>query len=490
MGPTDLVASTIEVNVKRLSGWDAVLLYNETPNVHMHTLKIAVIDTAGFEGDFTFEVFRDAARRRLHLLDPLRYQLVEIPLQLHHPMWLENADVDIDWHVRRAQVAAPGGRRELDELIGQIASTPLDRSRPLWEFHFVEGMAGGRFAVVGKLHHALADGVASANLMARALDVAAAKKEGDYTPGVPLSKAGLLAAAGRDHVQQVGRVPKLIKNTAGGVARVRRRARERGHHPAMARNFNPPNTFINHVVSPTRTFATATLALDEVKETSKLLQITINELILATAAGALRELMRRYDGRAESPIIGSVPTSLDAASDRISGNDLGGMMVSLPVHIGDPLERVRLTHLANGIAKENYLLLGPALLGRWSAYTPPAIAKPLFRWLARRESPTKLFNVPISNVPGPRERGRIAGAPISEIYSVGPVMAGSGMNITVWSYVDQVNISVIADDRTMNDPHEATDAMIRSFSDIRVAAGLAPASMEVETAMAQAISVR
>lgn len=480
------MASAIEVNLKRLSGWDAVLLYNETPNVHMHTLKIAVIDSADFDGDFTIEVFRKAVRRRLHLLEPLRYQLVEIPLRLHHPMWLENTDIDVDWHVRRAQVAAPGGRRELDELIGRIASTPLDRSRPLWEFHFVEGMADDRFAVVGKIHHALADGVASANLMARALDVAAAPREGDYTPGVPLSKAGLLAAAGRDHLQQLSQVPKLIKNTAGGISRVRRRARERGHHPAMARNFNPPGTFINHVVSPTRTFATATLALNEVKETSKLLHITINELIMATTSGALRELMLRYDGRAESPIIASVPISLDTMPDRISGNDLGGMMVSLPVQIGDPLEQVRLTQLASGIAKENYLLLGPALVGRWSAYTPPPIAGPLFGWLARREAQNKLFNVPISNVPGPRERGRIAGAPISEIYSVGPVMAGSGMNITVWSYVDQVNIAVIADDQTMNDPHEATDAMIRAFSGIRVAAGLAPASTEVETAMAPA----
>lgn len=473
------------MGVKRLSGWDAVLLYNETPNVHMHTLKIAIVDATASDEDFNFDVFRKALRRRLHLLEPLRYQLVDIPMKLHHPMWSENVDVDLDWHVRRTQVEAPGGRKEFDELVGQIASTPLDRSRPLWEFHFVEGMADGRYAVVGKVHHALADGVASANLMARALDLAAAELETDYTTASSsMSKSQLLFAAGRDHLQQLGQIPKLIKNTAGGVSRVRHRARERGRHPAMARNFNPPDTFMNHVVSPGRTFASATLSLSEIKETCKLLHVTVNELILAMTAGALRELLIHYDGAANTPIIGSVPVSLDTEADRISGNDLGGMMVSLPVQIGDPLERVRLTQTASGIAKENFRLLGPSLLGRWTAYTPPPLASPLFRWLARHDGPNKLFNVPISNVPGPRERGRIAGAPISEIYSVGPVMAGSGMNITVWSYVDQVNISVIADDLTLHDPHEATDEMVTALSVIRVAAGLPPASLAIATAMA------
>src|ERR1700730_9039310 len=124
--------------VKRLNGWDAMLLYSETPNVHMHTLKVAVIDAAAFEGDFSFDLFRRTLCRRLHLLEPLRYQLVDIPFKLHRPMWLENCEIDLDYHLRRVRVGAPGGRRELDDIIGEIASTPLDRSRPLWEFHFVE----------------------------------------------------------------------------------------------------------------------------------------------------------------------------------------------------------------------------------------------------------------------------------------------------------------------------------------------------------------
>ena len=142
-------------------------------------MKVAVVDATDCD-EFGFDRFRRTLARRLHLLEPLRYQLAEIPGKLHHPMWLENCDVDLDYHVRRMQIKPPGGRREFDAAIGEVASTPLDRSRPLWEFHFVEGMPDNRFAIIGKVHHALADGVASANLMALALDLpGAAQSEKD-----------------------------------------------------------------------------------------------------------------------------------------------------------------------------------------------------------------------------------------------------------------------------------------------------------------------
>jgi len=263
-------------------------------------------------------------------------------------------------------------------------------------------------------------------------------------------------------------------------------SRERGAHPDLARLLRAPPTFINHVVSPERTFATATLSLAQVKETSKHLQITINDVVMAMAAGGLRELLLRYDGRADRPIVASVPSSTDKSPHRISGNQLGGMVVSLPAHIDDPLERLRLTSLGTEIAKENNELLGPELTGRLIDYLPPAAAPPVLSWLGRRNARNKLFNVPISNVPGPSERGRFAGATVSEIYSVGPLVAACGVNITVWSYVDQLNISVIADDRTLGDPHEATDAMIHAFREIRTAAGLSGELATVGTAMPQA----
>src|ERR1700751_6292611 len=172
------------------------MLYSETPEIHMHTLKIGVLDGSGVEGGFSFELFREVAYPRLLALVPLRFQLVDIPLKLHHPMWVQNADIDLDYHLREARVPAPGGRRELDQVIGEIASTPLDRSRPLWEMYFAEGMADNRFAVIGKVHHALADGIASANLMAKAMDLKGPiQDERDlYATNAPPSAAELLRA--------------------------------------------------------------------------------------------------------------------------------------------------------------------------------------------------------------------------------------------------------------------------------------------------------
>ncbi len=475
--------------MKRLNGMDAMLLYSETPNLHTHTLKVAVIDAAGCE--FGFDLFRHTLLRRLHRLDPLRYKLVDIPWRLHHPMWLEDCEVDLDYHLRRVQVPAPGGRRELDQIIGKVASTPLDRGRPLWEFHFAEGMADHRFAVIGKMHHALADGVASANLLARVMDLDGPvqdERDNDTTCVAP-STAQVLRAAGRDRVRQAAALPGVMSDALADLRRLRHRSRERGTHPDLARLLQAPPTFINHVVSPKRTFATSTLSLAQVKETSKHLQITINDVVMAMAAGALRELLLRYDGRADRPMVASVPASTDRSTHRISGNELGGMVVSLPTHVDDPLQRVRLTALGAGIAKENNELFGPELYGRLIAYLPSLAAPPVFSWMARRNARNRLFNIPISNVAGPRERGQLAGAPVSEIYSAGPLIAACGVNITAWSYVDQLNISAIADDRTLGDTHEVTDAMVHAFREIRTAAGFSGELATVDSAMAPATAV-
>jgi diacylglycerol O-acyltransferase len=471
--------------VKRLNGMDAMLLYSETPNLHTHTLKVAIVDAADYDGEFSFDIFRHTLLRRLHRLDPLRYKLIDIPWRLHHPMWLQNCDVDLDYYLRRVRVPAPGGRREVDEVIGQIASIPLDRDRPLWEFHFAEGMADHKFAIIGKMHQALADGVASANLLARVMDLTGpAQDERDNdTTCTPPSTAQLLRAAAEDHARQAAALPRVLVDTLSGALRLRRRAQERGKQPDLARMLHAPPSFINHMVSPARIFATATLALAQVKQTGKQLGITINDMVMAIAAGALRELLLRYDGRADQPLVASVPATTGRSPHRISGNELGGMAVSLPTHIDDPLQRVRLTSTSTAIAKENNELFGPELYGRLISYLPGAAAPSAFRWLARQDMRNRIFNIPISNVMGPRERGRFAGAPVSEIYSAGPLITACGINITVWSYVEQLNISVIADDRTLRDTHELTDAMVSAFREIRTAAGFPDDLVTVESAM-------
>ncbi|MCV7199090.1 WS/DGAT/MGAT family O-acyltransferase [Mycobacterium angelicum] len=460
--------------MKRLSGWDVLMLASETPNVHQHTLKIAVVDTTGFEGTATFEAFREVFRSRLPVLEPMRYQLVSTPWRLHRPIWRDDAELDLDYHLQRVRVPAPGGRRELDALIGTIASTALDRSRPLWQFYYAEGLADERVAVIGKVHHVLADGVASANLMARVMQFGPEPAPSQIQPKLPPpTTAEVLRFAARDHAARVRTLPSAIRDGVVGAYRLQRRARQRHEYSELARQFDPAPTFLNHKLAPGRTFASAALPLAEVKATSKKLGVTINDLVLTVAAGALRRLLLNHGEPADRPLTASIPTATDTSPDRIAGNALATMLVSLPVQIADPMQRLRLIRTSTRIAKEDHQLLGPTLVGRWLEFIPPTVTRTTFGWMSRREAPNQLFNLIVSNVPGPRERARIAGAVVTEFYSVGPLAAGAALNVTVWSYVDQLSVSVLADDATLTDTHEVTDAFLAAFTELRDVAGCA-----------------
>ncbi len=473
--------------MKRLTGWDAFLLYSEAPNVHMHTLKIAIVELSAI-GDRSFGVdeFRRVIEGRLHMLEPLRYQLVDIPFKFHHPMWRENVDVDLDYHIRPLTLPAPGGRRELDDAIAEIAGTPLDRSRPLWEMYYVEGLEGNRIAVVNKIHHALADGVAAANLLARGMDLGPgpADEGALYETDPAPTKSELVRTAFRDHFRHLAQVPSTIAYTVAGINRVRRSTRRLA--PDLTRPFTPPPSFMNHVLTPERRFATASLSLADIKETKTALGVSINDLVLALSAGALRKLSLHYDGHAEHPLLASVPVSFDFSSERISGNYFTGVMMPVPIHLSDPLERVRQAHADAILAKESNHLIGPELVSRWSNYMPPAAMEAAFKRLSAIDGQNKVLNLNISNVPGPRERGRVGGALVTELYSVGPITAASGVNITVWSYVDQLNISVLTDCDSVDDAHEVTSAMVEELVEIRRAAGLSEQLTAVENALAPA----
>jgi diacylglycerol O-acyltransferase len=473
--------------MKRLTGWDSFLLYSEAPNVHMHTLKIAVVELVDLGGrQFGVAEFRQVIRGRLYKLHPMRYELVNIPYKLHHPMWRENCEVDLDYHVRGVTLPAPGGRRELDEAIGKIASVPLDRRRPLWEMYFVDGLADGRIAVVNKIHHALADGVAAANLLALGMDLQTdADADRDYEADPAPTKGRLLRSAFRDQLRLLARMPSTIMYTVAGINRVRRSGRKLS--PELTRPFTPPPSFMNHVLTPERMFATATLSMADVKETKNALGVSINDLVLALSAGALRKMSLRYDGHANHPLLASVPVSFDFSSERISGNYFTGVMMPIPIHLGDPMDRVRQAHEDAILAKESNHLIGPELVSRWSNYLPPAGIEALFKRLSMMDGQNKVLNLNISNVPGPREYGRVGGALVTEIYSVGPITAGSGLNITVWSYVDQLNISVLSDTDSVGDPHEVTQAMLDEFIEIRRAAGLSDQLTVVEKVLPQAV---
>jgi diacylglycerol O-acyltransferase len=445
-----------------------MMLYTEAANVPMHTVKVAIVDAPN-AGSFSVDTVRKVLRRRLHRFEPMRRVLVDTPYAFHRPMWRENCPVDLAYHVRQLHLPAPGGRRELDNAIAKLIEEPLDRSRPLWEIYVVDGLADGRVAAITKIHHALADGVASANLLAGAFDrpesISFDAAEFDRLP----TKTQLLRAATRDHIRQITELPDLLRYTAAGVRRVRR---SRRNGSEAVERLQAPKSFLNHRLTTERRFATTSLPFAEAKQVTRQLGCTVNDLVLAMSAGAVRELRLRYDGSSDARLVAMVPVCLDSSPGRVAGNNFTQIAVALPADVDDPLHRVKHSHDAAIVAKQLHTLQGPELWTRWFAYVPPGLARMLSGWMARTNSHNKMQNLVVSNVRGPREPVTVAGAKVAEFYSVGPLVAGSGLNITVWSYADQLNISVLADAATLTDAHEVTAAMIREFTEIGSASGI------------------
>jgi diacylglycerol O-acyltransferase len=472
--------------VERLSGLDASFVYNETASLHMHTLKYAVLDVRGVDGGFTVERMREELARRLHLLPPFRRRLVEVPLGLHHPVWVEDPDFDLAAHVRRVGVPSPGGRREMDDLIGEIASWQLDRRRPLWECWILEGLAddlddpatrppsGAKVGFLVKMHHALADGVAAAALLANVMEVARDAVDPPPPPTrwrpdrVPTGWQLLLAAV-VDGLRNLRALPALLGRTVAGMRAVSRRRREAEVSPPMPIR-DTERTPFNGALTPHRCFATADLRLGDIKAVRAAHGVTVNDVVLGLVAEALRRHLLSVHALPAKALVAGVPVASDAAGDvRLYGNKVSNLFTSLCTDVADPVERLHAIHAVTGAAKEFHTLLGVDMLADWSELFPP---KP-YAWFMRQYSRFNLadwhnppINLVVSNVPGPKEPLYIAGAELDGIWSVGPVVEGVGLNVTVWSYRDRVHVAVIGCKEHWDDLHVVTEGMVAALGDL------------------------
>lgn len=481
--------------MERLSGLDASFVYNETASLHMHTLKYTVLDVRGVEGGFTVERLRHELERRLHLLPPFRRRLVEVPLGVHHPVWIEDPDFDLAAHVRRVGVPSPGGRREMDELIGEISSWQVDRRRPLWEVWVLEGLAddlddpaagppsGAKVGFLVKMHHAMADGVAAAALLANVMEL----EPDAVDPPPPVQRWRpdrvptawqLLVRAILDGAHNVRALPGLLLRTVTGMRAVGRRRKEAAVAPPMPIR-DTARTPFNGALTPHRSFATADLPLESVKAVRAAFGVTVNDVVLALVADSLRRHLLDVGALPEKALVAGVPVASDAAGDvRLYGNKVSNLFTSLCTDVADPVERLHAIHEVTGAAKEFHTLLGVDMLADWSELFPP---KP-YTWFMRQYSRFNLadhhnppINLVVSNVPGPRERLYIAGGELDAIWSVGPVVEGVGLNVTVWSYRDRVHVAAIGCREHWADLHVVTTGMVRALEDLVARIPVAPA---------------
>jgi diacylglycerol O-acyltransferase len=442
----------------RLHGADALFLYSETPTQHMHTLKIGIHDPGA--AGYSFEHEKEKLAARLHRVPPFRWRAVPTPYALHHPIFLES-EVDLDYHVRRVAVPSPGGPKELAEIISEIASRPLDREKPLWEMWLVEGLAGGRVASVCKIHHTLADGVASAELLNEFLthdpseelphDAPALRPE----PTPPPRER--VATALRELVHFLPRATRELVRAAR-AARRREREAHAQHDDAHLRPVAAPRTPLNGVLSAQRRFAFCGLPAAEASATRKALGLTVTDFVLALVAGALREGLQRRGALPSERLVASVPVSLRTEEDRGRyGNHTGVMYIELATDVADAADRVRETQLATQRAKRRFQDGRGAHLADWLELFPPFLSRAIFSRL-----PTRMMragrpaqaNVIVSSVPGARDRLYYGETPVAEFYSVGPLLEGIGLNVTVWSYGDTLAVGVLADRGLVKDAWE------------------------------------
>src|SRR5262245_48076895 len=466
-----------EVTVERLTGIDASFLYMETPTLHMHTIKVAVLEPSP-DVDYSIGRVKADLRERLHLLPPFRRRVIEVPFGLHHPVWIEDPTFDLDRHVRRAVLPSPGGARELDCMISRVASAPLDRRCPLWELWFVEGLAGGRVAAVAKIHHAVADGVAVAGLLANVMapglsGLAEPAREARWMPEVVPSRARLLRDALRDHRRQVRRLPALVRRTLNNLRAVSHWRNAAAVTPPLPLRDTPQTSF-NGSLTARRTFVSTALPLDEIGLVRRTFGVTLNDVLLAVVAGTLRARLDRRRERPARPRVAEVPVATDPSqARRLAGNRLSNIFTSLCTDVADPVTRLRAIHDVMASAKSLHGVLGPDLFEAWMQYAPPKLSSWWMRLYAglhvvNHHRPP--VNVIVSCVPGPRAELGWPGGTIEAIYSVGPIIEGTALNFTAWTYVDRLCVGALTCPDVIPDLPAIVEGLHDALADLVVAA--------------------
>lgn len=436
----------------RMTGLDASFLYMEAPHLPMHTLKLGVLDLAGTRGPFRFERVLESLRAHLHLLPRLRWLAVPVPLGIHHPVWVEDPNFKLEAHVRRATLPPPGGPREFDALIARIAEDLLDRSRPLWALWVIEGVqlpgeGGPYIGFVAKVHHAVADGMASMEMLRRAMLSLPADGADRVDPGPVPGKARLLAAAMSAHLRQLTGLPRLLGHTARALLRAYQQ--RRGAEVRAPMLFSGPRTVFNRPLSRRRSFARVELALPEIVAIKRRLGCTVNDVVLAVVAGALRRYLIGRGESVEEPLVAAVPATTRPPG-RAGGNHVASMYTSLRIDIADPLARLRAIQRITDNAKQRHEALGGDLLAKWLDYSRRGSYRLLWHHIVPHLKHPPV-HVVVSNVSGPHEPLVLEGARLVQVASIGPLIEGAGINFTAWSYVDVLCVSVLTDAEAVPD---------------------------------------
>ncbi len=432
--------------MKRLSGLDASFLYFETPEQLLHVCGLVLLDPETIPDGYSFSSMKQRMAEQVGQLPEFRQKLRHVPLDLDHPVWVDDDHFDIDRHVHRAALPAPGDDRELSDLCGHLAGIPLDRSRPLWEMWFVEGLTGGRVAVFAKMHHATVDGMSGMSLLGHlcSLEPALPEPQEATEPLTAPGNVGLLARAGVRWASRPMRVGRLLAPSVGALVGTANRAAKGS---AMAAPFTAPRTSFNGTISGRRSIAFTDLSLEEVKAVKRATGSTVNDVVLTLCGGALRRYLESRGELPDHSLLATVPVSVREESGAPGANQVSALFTRLGTDIADPLERLRTVSQGNRRAKEHQKAIPASALQEWAELSAPrtfGMAVRVYSRMRLAEHHPVVHNLVISNVPGPPVPIYFMGGKVEGLYPLGPVFHGAGLNITVISSNGTLHVGIIA----------------------------------------------
>jgi WS/DGAT/MGAT family acyltransferase len=473
-----------------MGGQDAAFLYGETPSWHMHISALMILDPSTSSGPFNFERVRLHTLERIPLVPQFRLKLVEVPFGLDRPGWVEEPDFDPDYHIRRIAVPAPGGPQELGELVGRLASYKLDRRKPLWELWVIEGLERDRVAVLYKIHHAMIDGVSGMGIAEVSFDLEADPPEREFEP-VPFDHHDIPSWAQRlafGLVNAATRVPYRTARFAWQSARqsltVVDFARRRR---SMMGPFQAPRTSLNGEFTPHRRFAWVSVPLPRVKEVKHAYDVKLNDVVLALCAGALRRYLQKIDDLPAQPLIAQVPVSLRSGMEEEGevGSKVGSMFTSLATDIAEPADRLIAIKTATSQAKEIGQALSADKIMGLTETTPPGLVSLAARMYTAMGLESRIpppINVVISNVPGPPFPLYLAGAQLEAMYPMGPLLLGTGLNITVISYRDSIDFGFLCCPEMVPEPAAIAEGIPIALEELEASVGLGESTSETHQA--------
>jgi diacylglycerol O-acyltransferase / wax synthase len=453
---------------ERLTVLDELFIHLEGPTTHMHVGGIAL-----FEGDAPdYDDVLEMISRRLQHVPRFRQKLAPVPFGLGRPVWVDDPHFNLEYHVRHTALPAPGSRAKLNRLVARVMSQQLDRTKPLWEIWFAEGLAGNRFALISKTHHSLVDGISGTDIMSVLLDPSPEPpviERDDWHPGVEPSSDQLMVEALRERMTSPSEVMRSVQSAAGDPATFPGRliGSLRAVGEWLGSGFAAPASSLNRPIGPHRRFETVNVPLDDLKRIKNAFGGTVNDVVLTVVSGGLRRLLMGRGERVDNlELRAMVPVSVRADHQRGSlGNLVANVWAILPIYEPDPLERLQVISESMIDLKSSGQAVGAQLLTSLGEFAPPTIVAQASRLVARQRA----FNLVITNVPGPQIPLYALGREMLEVYPVLPLSGNTTLGVALLSYNGSVGFGLLGDYETTEDIGELAEGIEKSVAELLAA---------------------